>query len=289
MAVPNAIPCFSWTTTKGSPRAVLLCIHGLGLHGGTYRPFGEQMARLGVATYALDVRGFGGWCSNGPDSNTCILNLPQCLEDIQEKINELRQIHPGLPIFLLGESLGGAISTRFAADFEDSLDGLILCAPARTLGDHKLEILLTLIRFVLRPTRKVSIVESIFRHSPNVMALKNLDPYIRTEFSPRELVHLCGFLRSSGKALARIKHLPVLFVQGKGDMLITPKRTLAFFESIPSTDKDLMIIGDAQHLIFQHTMVPRKVIALVDNWIMDHLPQQDRPKKPRRRSSNQAA
>jgi alpha-beta hydrolase superfamily lysophospholipase len=66
--------------------------------------------------------------------------------------------------------------------------------------------------------------------------------------------------------------LPVLFIQGMGDALIKARTTMRFFESIPSADKDLVIIGDAQHLIFQNMMVPRKAVNLVENWIVDHVP-----------------
>jgi acylglycerol lipase len=277
MGSADVIPCFSWTTAKGSAKAVLLCIHGLGLHGGTYRLFGEQMSKRGVATYALDMRGFGKW----QQTDSCILNFPKCLEDIRNKIAELREKHPGLPIYLVGESLGGAITVRYAVEFGDTIDGMILCAPARELADHKAELFITLLKFLANPRRKVCLADSVFRSSPNVTALKQLDPDVRTEFTPRELIHLCAFLRGSTKRLSRLPNVPVLFIQGMGDALIKPRSTLRFFERIPGNDKDLLIIGDAQHLIFQNMMVPRKAVQAVENWIVDHL--------PKRRSNRRAA
>jgi alpha-beta hydrolase superfamily lysophospholipase len=95
------------------------------------------------------------------------------------------------------------------------------------------------------------------------------------------LLHLCSFLRGSNKRLARLPNLPVLFIQGMADALIKARKTIRFFESIPSSDKDLVIIGDAQHLIFQNMIVPRKAINLVENWIVDHLPR----KRARRRAA----
>lgn len=268
MAKADVVPCFSWTISKGSPKAVLVCVHGLGLHGGTYRLFGEQMSKRGVATYALDVRGFGHWLQ----TESCFLNFPECLKDIRFKIEQLRQQHPGVPIFLLGESLGGAISVRYAVEFGDTLDGLVLCAPARDLNDHKTEVFIALMNFLARPSKKISIADSVFRLTPNVTALLQNDPDVRTEFSFGELMHLCSFLRGSSKRLARLPNIPVLFIQGMSDALIKARTTMRFFESIPSTDKDLVIIGDAQHLIFQNTIVPRKAVNLVDNWIVDHIP-----------------
>ncbi len=58
---PGNAPCLSWLPTNGNPRAAILCVHGLGLHDGTYADFGQRMAELGYATYAIDVRGFGSF------------------------------------------------------------------------------------------------------------------------------------------------------------------------------------------------------------------------------------
>lgn len=268
MSQSHVVPSFSWINGNNRPKAVLLCIHGLGLHGGAYRHFGQVMARRGIATYALDVRGFGRWAK----TEACYLNFPACVQDIRRKVEEIRAAHPGVPLFLLGESLGGAISTRFAAEFPDSIDGLILCAPAREILDHKREILATLLHYLKQPTKKVCLATAVFHNAPNVVAVKNADPLVRTEFSINELLHLFNFLHGSRKMFSRLSEIPVLFIQGHGDALIKPRTTLRFFESIPTDDKDLVIIGDAQHLIFQYFTPPPKAINLVENWVLDHAP-----------------
>ncbi len=265
MTSGHTIPCFSWTNKKCKAEAVLLCVHGLCLHGGTYQPFGKLMAKVGIGTYAVDVRGFGAWRNSN-------LNFPACLLDIKWKIEELRYLHPNVPIFLLGESLGGAISTRYAAEYGDTIDGLILCAPASTLSDYKWEVLWTALKFLSSPSVRVCLRDSVFRHSPNLVALDTLDPQVRTEFTISELLHLADFLRRSCNDLAKINNVPILFIQGHRDLLVRPLSTLRCFERPPVSDKDLVIIGDAQHLIFQSSTVPRKAVYLVENWIKDHLP-----------------
>ncbi len=54
-------PCLTWLPSSEKPKAVILCVHGLGLHNGTYADFGKRMAGLGYAVYAIDVRGFGSF------------------------------------------------------------------------------------------------------------------------------------------------------------------------------------------------------------------------------------
>src|SRR5258708_3150676 len=63
--IGNDVPMRSWTDPRTVPWAALLCVHGLGLHAGSYEQFGKRMAEVGVPTYAIDVRGFGAW------QNTC--------------------------------------------------------------------------------------------------------------------------------------------------------------------------------------------------------------------------
>src|SRR5688572_21458602 len=46
------VPCRAWTPAT-SPKVVLLCVHGLGLNSRSYEPFGQRMAKLGVATFAV--------------------------------------------------------------------------------------------------------------------------------------------------------------------------------------------------------------------------------------------
>src|SRR5208282_1674818 len=76
----DAAPCISWTNPIIKPRAVLLCIHGLGLYSGSYQNFGVRMARQGIATYAIDVRGFGSWMKAQGHAE---INFIDCLNDVQ--------------------------------------------------------------------------------------------------------------------------------------------------------------------------------------------------------------
>ena len=54
-------PCLSWIDPSVTPWAAVLCIHGLGLNSDAYTALGQKMSPLGIATYAVDVRGFGSW------------------------------------------------------------------------------------------------------------------------------------------------------------------------------------------------------------------------------------
>ena len=86
------------------------------------------MAKSGIAAYAIDLRGFG---ESQEESEHSELDFDGCLVDIKAMLEKIRKIHPGLPVIILGESMGGAIALRATALYPDLVDGLISSVPAR--------------------------------------------------------------------------------------------------------------------------------------------------------------
>jgi acylglycerol lipase len=266
MISPKAIPCFTWIHQAVPTQAVLVCIHGLTLHGGTYVKLGKNMCRQGIVTYAPDIRGFGRWNTD----QLCVLNFDRCLSDIKQQIHEINERLPGVPVFLLGESLGAAVAISFAAKSPELVDGLVLCSPARTCTDFKWEILRTVLKVLTNPGRRVSISESVSRYSPTLVSMQEKDPAIRFEFTVSEIIHLCFFLFDSFANAPLITQTPVLVMQGDGDRLITCRNTLELFERIPAPDKELVVIGGANHLIMQTADANTKALSLLRDWILSH-------------------
>src|SRR5262249_26344204 len=83
----------SWVQPNLPLKGVMLCVHGLGLHKGTYSQFGERMSRQGWGVYAVDVRGFGSF-QEMPGAGK--VDLAGCLDDIKRSLIFLRGTHPRL-------------------------------------------------------------------------------------------------------------------------------------------------------------------------------------------------
>lgn len=98
------IPCMIWQARH--PKASMLAIHGFGLHKATYKDFAEQMAKIGISVYAIDVRGFGHWVRKGANE----LDFNGTLFDIGLALKEIKRTNQNKPIVVLGESMGGAIA-----------------------------------------------------------------------------------------------------------------------------------------------------------------------------------
>lgn len=111
----------SWAG-QSAPRAVVVIAHGASEHSGRYRHVAERLVGEGYAVYALDHRGHGR--SGGP--RPVIDRMENAVADLDSLIVLAADAHPGSQVFLLGHSMGGAISLRYAMAHQERLAGLIL-------------------------------------------------------------------------------------------------------------------------------------------------------------------
>jgi alpha-beta hydrolase superfamily lysophospholipase len=108
------------------PRAVIVALHGMSDYSNAFDMPAEWWAGQGITTYAYDQRGFGKAPHTGiwPGGTALREDLADCVEAVRER-------NPGLPVFALGESMGGAVVLSALADSPSPrVDGVILVAPA---------------------------------------------------------------------------------------------------------------------------------------------------------------
>ena len=125
MADGYRLPLARWLPS-GAPRAVVLALHGFNDYHRAFAGLGPALAARGMAVYAYDQRGFGATASRGrwPGSGRLV-------EDARSMAKLLKQRHEGLPLYLLGESMGGAVAmTLLGGDDPPPVAGAVLIAPA---------------------------------------------------------------------------------------------------------------------------------------------------------------
>lgn len=113
------------------PRAAVFYIHGIQSHAGWLFETGPQLAKRGVALFALDRRGSG--TSGGPRGH--VPSLDDLMADYLSGIEIVRKRMPGVPITLIGQSFGGSILAGLCTTGRLTADRLVFCAPA--LGQQR--------------------------------------------------------------------------------------------------------------------------------------------------------
>lgn len=109
-----------------APRAIVIALHGFNDYRNAFSGVGRHLAAQGVAIYAYDQRGFGETAQRGiwPGSDAL-------LADAATMLRLVCHAHPGLPVYLLGESMGGAVIMGLLQETPPAcLAGVVLLAPA---------------------------------------------------------------------------------------------------------------------------------------------------------------
>ncbi|HUL09490.1 MAG TPA: lysophospholipase [Candidatus Acidoferrum sp.] len=120
-----ALPLRQWQP-KGEPKAVILALHGFNDYSFSFDAPAKDWAAAGVATFAYDQRGFGATPYRGLWAGE-----DRMMADLRTAAALLRERYPATPLYLLGESMGGAVIMAAAASTDPPpSDGLILAAPA---------------------------------------------------------------------------------------------------------------------------------------------------------------
>jgi alpha-beta hydrolase superfamily lysophospholipase len=134
LATPDGIDVFvnRWLP-GGDPKAVVQISHGLAEHSTRYARFAQRLTDHGYAVYASDHRGHGktsgdrglfaerdGWQS--------------VIDDLHAVTRRAKEEQPGLPVFLLGHSMGSFLARGYAAQHGEELAGLVLTGTAGGAG-----------------------------------------------------------------------------------------------------------------------------------------------------------
>jgi acylglycerol lipase len=276
----QAPPCRTWVRPGEDPTACLLCIHGLGLQSNSYEFFGTEQSKRGLAVYAIDVRGFGSWMNSKGKSK---VNFDECLLDIKQSLESIRAANPGKPIYLLGESMGGAIALRAASLYPDLVDGLISSVPAGerfNQGKTSVKVFLNLLTGVNLSDLGKDIVNQATMNQ-KLKAQWQGDPLARLSLTPQELIQFQDFMNSNHEAAKKVADMPVLFVQGNGDLLVKPEGTWELFNTVASKDKSFFAVP-GEHLIFEEAQTqeagPRdQNFRVINSWLTAKVGRRNRP------------
>ena len=265
-----ATPIIAWLDEQAPLQGILVCVHGLGLHKGTYRQFGERMATHGWGVYAMDVRGFGSFqdISDKPK-----VDFAGCLQDVSDVIGYVHKTHPGLPVFIVGESMGGGIALQVTAKHPDLVSGLISSVPAAERYHKTGDAVKVGIGILAGPSKGMNVVPIVVDRSTTKEDLKKewlSDELARFNLAPVELMKFDRFMQDNHRMAKMITRTPVLMLQGMNDQLVKQSGNETLIAEIPSPDACLIHVGGSEHLILEEGQFDDGVIKAICDWLAAH-------------------
>jgi acylglycerol lipase len=249
------------------PRGVLLICHGLGEHSGRYGHVVDAVVPDGWAVYGLDHRGHG----RSAGRRAHVRRYADWLTDFDGFRRLVAARHDGMPVFLLGHSMGGQIALAYALDHQDGLRGLVLSAPAlanSTVPRAAAAVLRTIGR--VAPTlRPAGIDASKISKDPSVYADYRSDPLVH---HGRPTLGLSTAVVGQFEVLperARGLHIPVLMQHGTLDAIVDPSGFRRLEASCGSPDLTVRWYEGLWHEIYNEPERDRPLADLRE-WLATH-------------------
>jgi len=264
------LPLRFWLPSDGlnGVNFIIIALHGFNDYSnfmmGPARYFTEH--RIGV--YAYDQRGFGRAPVPGLWSSTDVM-----VRDLKTLVNLITRKHPGLPIYLYGHSMGGAVIIQaMAGDNQPGVSGAILAAPAvwaRSTAPFYQSASLWLVAHTI-PWYKVT-GEILERTScSNSEALKELgrDPLVIKETRFDTIYGLQNLMDSAYEAADRYT-LTTLMLYGQHDEIIPKEPVMDAFRRFPVASgarKQLILYEEGYHMLL-HDLQAENVMKDIVAWI----------------------
>lgn len=259
--------CRYWEPS-GTPKALIFVSHGAGEHCGRYDELAQMLKRLDMLVFAHDHVGHG----QSEGERMVVSDFQVFVRDLLQHVNTVQKDYPEIPVFLLGHSMGGAISILAAAERQTHFSGMILISPlilANPESASTLKVLAAkLLNFVLPNISLGRIDSSVLSRNKTEVDRYNSDPLIchagvKVCFG----IQLLNAVSRVERAMPRLT-LPILLLQGSADRLCDSKGAYLLMESSPSQDKTLKMYEGAYHVLHKELPeVTSSVLHEINTWV----------------------
>lgn len=254
-----------WPLRAGQTvRGVVLLVHGLGEHVGRYDALARRLNGWGFAVRGYDQCGHG---ESGGERGA----LPgdaRLIDDLSDIVHSTRERTPdGVPLIVLGHSLGGLVAASFTLLRHAPIDGLVLSSPALDAGLSAWQKLLVAVLPRLLPNLRVGngLNPEHLSHDPQVVRAYRDDPAVHDRISGR----LARFIAQAGPdviAQAPLWRVPTLLLYAGDDRLVSPQGSRDFAAAAPAGVVQTHCFDGLWHEIFNEPDA-QPVFDALEGWL----------------------
>jgi alpha-beta hydrolase superfamily lysophospholipase len=187
--------------------------------------------------------------------------------DVAAVIRLAKSRYPGLPVFLLGHSAGGVVSSTYALDHQAEIAGLVCESFAFKVPAPDAAI--AFIKGLSHVTPRLPVLRlknEDFSRDPIAVRILNSDPLTLNEVQPAKTV--AALVRASERLQGEFPRitLPVLILHGTADKATMPSGSQLFFDTAGSNDKTLKLYDGHFHDLL-NDVGKDGVLADIKSWI----------------------
>lgn len=261
------LPLREWDAKK--PIAVLIALHGMSDYSEAYDMPGPWWADHGITTIAYDQRGFGHAPNYGIWAGGDVMRM-----DLNDCVEAARAKYPGLPVFVIGESMGGAeLLSALASQRPPGIDGAILAAPAVWSRDDmpaSYRVALWIGAHAI-PWVHVSGNGLHILASDNIPELRKLarDPFFQHDARVDQVYGLVNMMDAAHEAAAKLSDPPpILLLHGEKDQIVPLAATHETIAAL-GNHADVRDYPNGYHMLMRD-LDRETVWKDVSDWIAAH-------------------
>lgn len=223
-----------------SAHRIVLLAHGYGEHSGRYGHVAGALVAGGGTVWSPDHQGHG---LSGGD-RAVIVDFDEVVDDLHHVASMALGAHPGLPVVLIGHSMGGLVATRYAQRYGAELAGLVLSGPL--IGRHEFAELL----LGLPELPDIPLDPTTLSRDPAVGEAYAADPLVYHGPFKRPMLEAMRNAFAAVEAGPGFGDLPTLYLHGEDDPLVPVQITRPAVERLRGSDFTERVSAGAKHEIF---------------------------------------
>ncbi|XP_033099195.1 monoglyceride lipase-like [Anneissia japonica] len=253
-------------------RAVALICHGLGEHCGRYDTLAEVLVAKGIWVYTHDHVGHG----QSEGIRLDVTDFGIFIRDVLQHTDIIKEKHPGLPIFLIGHSMGGTIAILTMIERKADFAGCVLIGAAIVINPDEatpFKVFLARVSAYLFPQFGIAALDpKLLSRDPKQVEDYASDPLVyHGKIKARIASQLVKGMDNIASFMGGIEW-PVLILHGEMDRLTSNAGSKLLHEKIKSKDKTLKIYPGYYHVL--HREIPSDAAIVkedIASWIEERI------------------